>query len=98
MRLKNTGTETVTIAGLAIAPGRIGEVADSAVGVWLLRSPANVATMATVRRLPDDPLVVAVRECRVLTRDGKPECRALGRIVGRPVSASERDEAMTRAA
>ena len=98
MRLKNIGSATLQVAGLGIAPGRVGEVGDHAYQAWLERAPVNRATAARLRRLPDDPLVVAVRSCRTLTREGKPDCRALGRIVGRPVSAGERDEAVTRAA
>ena len=93
MRLQNPGTETVNVAGLSIPAGRIGEVGGRAYMSWLHRSPSNPATAAKLRTLPDDPVVVAARECRVFTRDDKPTCAALSRAIGRTVSAAQRDEA-----
>ena len=99
MRIENPSAETVTIAGLAIAPGRVGEVEDDTVAAWLRQSPANPRKMAMVKQLaplpPPPPLDLAraVQLCRDLTRDGRPRCDALSRMLGRRVSARERDAA-----
>ena len=110
MRLRNDGGDTVTIAGLAIPPGRVGEVSDEAVAAWLRRSPTNARTLAKLHRLPPvesfpDKLARVCRTIRdepslywdCMTRDGKPTCAVLRDIVGKPVSAAQRDAAWARA-
>ena len=101
-RLRNITRSTITVANLAIAPGRVGEVDDAAHIAWLNRSAANRRTASVALRvLPTkgNPLEALMRDCKrhperhQMTAAGRPSCSYLTRTLGRVVGAEERDRA-----
>ena len=105
MRLRNIITVPVAVAGLAIPPGREGEIGSAEYAKWLDRSAANRRTASVALRvLPTkgNPLEALMRDCKrhperhEMTAAGRPNCTYLTRTLGRVVSAEERDRAWWR--
>ena len=105
-RLRNITRSTITVAGLAIPAGRVGEVEDEAHRQWLNRSGLNRSLIATAYRVEPaetDRLLSLMLDCKAMpdrypmTAQGKPSCKALAVALERFVSAKERDRAWARA-
>ena len=113
MRFHNPTNETLRVAGLAIPPGRTGTVKDAALAAAIKRDVHGVlAVTQKLKRLPDidtdeDKLDRATRFALeeaahgmgdgMVTRDGRPTCAYLSEVLGRRVTARERDAALVRA-